>query len=111
MRFSLNSGPCAIAAAIVLSTAPLHTQASLLSGLLGTSSQTETTESTGTSASAENTIAQRYIVTVDPTLPSLLGVGGDLSAAGGLDAGSDTVAGVLYGTGILCFYSALYRAL
>ncbi|KXO07028.1 MULTISPECIES: S8 family peptidase [Marinobacter] len=77
MRFSLNSGPCALAAAIVLSTAPLHTHASLLSGLLGTSS---TTEPTSTTASTENTIAQRYIVTVDPTLPSLLGVGGDLSA-------------------------------
>ncbi|MDX5388231.1 MAG: S8 family peptidase, partial [Marinobacter sp.] len=77
MRFSLNTGPCALAAAIVLSTTPLHAQASLLSGLLGTSS---TTESTSTTASTENTIAQRYIVTVDPTLPSLLGVGGDLSA-------------------------------
>lgn len=78
MNFHLHMAPGAIA--LILAAAPLHTDASLLSGLLGPSPQPEATEPSGQLATTENTIAQRYIVTVDPTLPSLLGVGGGLSS-------------------------------
>ncbi|KPQ29126.1 MAG: subtilase family serine protease [Marinobacter excellens HL-55] len=85
----------ASAVALVLAAAPLSAQAGLFSKLFSKPSQPVQEE---VSEAPDNTIAQRYIVTVDPSLSSILGV------SGGLVGGIEQLLSAVGGGNILFVY-------